>query len=720
MVVIALALVGTTALAVYLSGPKTLVSLASNILIFGLLSLNVVLILLLLFLVVRNLVKLLFERRKGIFGAKLRTKFVVAFVGFSVVPAVLLFLVAISYIGMSTDLWLSNQIEQSLQVSREIADALGQQRSQESLAFARHVSSSLARGEMGTRKALEGLKGIVEGKRREYQLDFLVIYAADMEPIAEAFSTRVSGELQSSVREAIPLRRVMRGQELTRQRKLATEEVIEGFVPLYSSYDPKDVAGVVGAGYLVPRTLGEQMAAISQTHEQYRQLVSQKGPIELNYYILLTVVLLVILFLSSWFGFYLAKQITIPLQALAEKTQDVALGRLDFQLDALARDEVGTLVESFNRMTQQLKKSQQALEASHRELERATLQSDQRRRYMEIVLRNIAAGVVSLDEENRITTVNRSAEQMLGIRWDRVVQRPLEEIIDGEQAALVRSLVDDLRRSGKESLQQEIHTRLGGRVLDLEANITLLRDDEGGYLGMVVVLDDLTERLKAQRMMAWKEVARRIAHEIKNPLTPIKLSAERLRKRYLPGLGEDGGVLNECTDTIVEQVDHLQELVSEFQRFARMPEAHPVPQDLNQIVQDVLVLYRENHPAVKVQAELAGEVPVVPLDREQIQRVLINLLNNALAALPEEGGRIQIRTGYNKALRVVRLEIADNGPGIPPSDKGRLFEPYFSTKEAGTGLGLTIVRSIIMDHRGYIRVMDNEPRGTRFVIELPL
>jgi two-component system nitrogen regulation sensor histidine kinase NtrY len=504
MVVIALALVGTTALAVYLSGPKTLVSLASNILIFGLLSLNVVLILLLLFLVVRNLVKLLFERRKGIFGAKLRTKFVVAFVGFSVVPAVLLFLVAISYIGMSTDLWLSNQIEQSLQVSREIADALGQQRSQESLAFARHVSSSLARGEMGTRKALEGLKGIVEGKRREYQLDFLVIYAADMEPIAEAFSTRVSGELQSSVREAIPLRRVMRGQELTRQRKLATEEVIEGFVPLYSSYDPKDVAGVVGAGYLVPRTLGEQMAAISQTHEQYRQLVSQKGPIELNYYILLTVVLLVILFLSSWFGFYLAKQITIPLQALAEKTQDVALGRLDFQLDALARDEVGTLVESFNRMTQQLKKSQQALEASHRELERATLQSDQRRRYMEIVLRNIAAGVVSLDEENRITTVNRSAEQMLGIRWDRVVQRPLEEIIDGEQAALVRSLVDDLRRSGKESLQQEIHTRLGGRVLDLEANITLLRDDEGGYLGMVVVLDDLTERLKAQRMMAWK------------------------------------------------------------------------------------------------------------------------------------------------------------------------------------------------------------------------
>ena len=714
-------LVLTTALAVYLSGPGTFVSLASNVFIFGLLSLNAILILLLIFLVVRNLVKLLFERKKGIFGAKLRTKFVVAFVGFSVVPAVLLFVVAISYIGTGTDLWLNTQIENSLAMSREVVEAMRQQRGEEGLAFARQVGRMVARQDLLSPGSAQALRAALEARRREFQLDFLAVYSVRMEPLAEAFSSGFPRGGYLSAPEAAPLSRALRGEEWFRNRKTPRGEIIEAYAPLYSAYDPKDMVGVVAAGYLVPQSLSGNMEAISQTYEQYRHLRSQETPIELNYYILLTVALLAVIFLSSWFGFYLAKQITIPLQALAEKTREVASGHLDFQLEEGTRDEIGTLIDSFNRMTQQLKRSQEALEASHRDLQRATMEAQQGRRYMEIVLENVATGVISLDEEDRITTLNRAAEEILGLEAEKALGRSYTEVIPEEQRSLVHGLIAELRRSGRESLRREVQLGLEDRSLSLMVHVNQLRDEKTGHMGVVVVFDDLTELQRAQRMVAWKEVARRIAHEIRNPLTPIKLSAERLRKRYLPGPpGEDAGVMDECTRMIIEQVGHLQALVEEFQRFARMPEVQRTPQDLNRLVRDVVAMYSGSHPQVEIQFDPGDEMEEVPLDRDQFQRVLINLVNNALAAVPEKGGCIQIRTAFNKKLRVARLEVADNGPGVPPEDKARLFEPYFSTKKGGTGLVLTIVRSIVNDHRGYIRVLDNEPRGTRFVVELPL
>jgi two-component system nitrogen regulation sensor histidine kinase NtrY len=720
MVAATLFLICTTALTVYLSGPTTFVSLASNILVFGLLFLNAILILLLLFLVVRNLVKLLFERKRGIFGAKLRTKFVVAFVGFSVIPAVLLFVVAILYIGKSTELWLSSQIEQSLAMSKDIVDAFCREKGTESLTFARQTGRFLVERDLLSDNGSANLQTSLESKRREFQLDFLAVYSTQLDPLADAFSSGIPWEAKVSMRDTALLNHVLRGEERSGILKFPTGEAIAGCVPLYSGYDPKDMIGVVAAGYLVPQTLGTQMEAVSMTYEEYRQLRSQQRPIQLNYYILLTIVLLLVIFLSSWFGFYLAKQITIPVQALAEKTQEVASGRLDFHLDEISRDEIGVLVESFNRMTQRLRSSQHALEASHRELERATLQADQRRRYMEIVLRNVAAGVISLDEEDRITTVNRAAEEMLGIKAEGVLQRKYMDVIKEEHRPTVQALLEELESAPKESIQRELHLNLDGRSLSLGAHVTVLRDEECNYMGMVVVFDDLTELQKAHRMLAWKEVARRIAHEIKNPLTPIKLSAQRLRRRYLRDPQNHEGVLDESTSTIIEQVDHLQTLVNEFQRFARMPSARPTPQDLNRIVEDVVVLYRGGHPTVAILSELDEDLPTLTLDRDQIQRVLINLIDNALAVIPEGDGKIQIRTSFNKRLRVARLEVADNGPGILAKDRGKLFEPYFSTKKSGTGLGLTIVRSIVMDHRGYIRVMDNDPKGTRFMIELPL
>jgi two-component system nitrogen regulation sensor histidine kinase NtrY len=719
IVAVALLLVCSTALTVYLSGPTTFLSLASNILVFGLLSLNAVLILLLLFLVVRNLVKLLFERKRGIFGAKLRTKYVVAFVGFSVIPAVLLFAVALTYISKSTDLWLNNQVEQSLRMSKEVVEAYRRKKGEDSLEFARQISRYLARDPRFSKQETADFSSALEERRRLYQLDFLILYSTRMESLAAVFSARIPKEGRR-VFESRKTSRAVHGEEWIHTWQLLSGEVIEGFVPVYSSYDPKDMAGLIAAGYLIPPRLGEQMEGIVNSYQQYYELRNKANPIKLNYYVLLSIALLVVIFLSSWYGFYLSKQITIPLQALAEKTQAVALGQLDFQLEEVSRDEVGVLVESFNRMTQRLKRSQQALEASHQELRKATQEAEQRRRYMEFVFRNVAAGVIALDADNRITTINRAAEEMLEIQAGDLVNQSFRRAMDNAHQPILRALVKELELGGRESIRREVHLNRADGPLSLNVSVNVLRDEEGAYLGMVVVFDDVTELQKAERMIAWKEVARRIAHEIKNPLTPIKLSAQRLRRRYLPDLLNQGAVLDECTTTIIEQVDHLQGMVNEFQRFARMPTAQPVPEDLNRIIEDVLALYRGSHPQVRIEFNADEEIPTVPLDRDQIRRVLINLVENALAVLPETNGVIQIRTSFNKRLRVVRLELADNGPGIPSEDKARLFEPYYSTKTTGTGLGLTIVRSIVLDHRGYIRVMDNETRGTRFVIELPL
>ncbi len=720
MVAVGLLLLGSTALTVYLSGPSTFVSLASNILVFGLLFFNIILILLLLFLVVRNLVKLLFERRRNIFGARLRTKFVVAFVGFSVTPAVVLFAVAISYIGKSTDLWLNYQIQQSLEMSKEISERYRKEKVAQALGSARSVARFLtARGDLLSQSDM--LQAHLEEKRRDYQLDLLAVYSMDQEVQGHVFSSRLTSEsTHISPRARIPRVKIMRGEEWVGSRRSGLGELVEGIVPLYSGYDPKDINGAVVAGLLISPHMEEPVEIISQTYEQYRELTGRKGLIELNYYVLLSVVLLVVVFLSTWFGFYLSKQITIPLQAVAEKTQEVAEGRLDFRLEEVSRDEVGLLVDSFNQMAKRLRDSHQALEASRRELEKASFQSEQRRRYLEIILGSIGSGVISLDEQDKIVMTNKSAQKLILKPFQEVVGLPVEEVLIPEATGVVRSLLEELARARTEEVQTEIHLPLKEEQVPYRILVSGLRDENQVSLGSVVVFDDLTDMVKAQKALAWKEVARRMAHEIKNPLTPIKLSAQRIRRRHPELLVTEGGILDECTRTIIQQVDHLHEMVNEFQRFARMPELQKTPQDLNQVVTEVVGLYMESHPRVSFDLELAQDLPQAPLDREQMQRVLINLFNNALAVLPRQGGKIQVRTSFNRGLRVARMEVADNGPGIPASHKTRLFEPYFSTKEGGMGLGLTIVRSVVAEHGGYIRVVDNQPRGTRFVIELPL
>ena len=681
------------------------IPVANNIIIFSLININIILILLLIFLVIRNLVKLIFERKRKVLGARLRTKLVVAFVSLSLIPTILLFLVAVGFITNSVEHWFSTQVEQSLQGSLEVAQTYYRDFANDAVSAAQQVGKSLS--EHGIHKGsreMGFLKEHLEAKRKEYYLSSLgialkgegnLIGAED--PALKAISLQLPKDL---------LEAGFSGKEVSRILSVGEGEMITGIAPIFNASEAGtgEVVGIVVASHFIAKSLTVKMREISQAFVEYKQLKILKKPIKFSYMMALLMVTLLIVFSATWFGFHLAKDITVPIKDMAEATSRIASGDLNFRIQMKAADEIGMLVQSFNQMTGDLQVSRSELE--------------QRKKYMEIVLKNVAAGVISIDEKGKVTTINTSAEQMLEIKGEAVLDKSFSEVLPKEYVAQIERLLDELKSSRKDSIERQVVVNLEGKSLSLLINLTTLKDEEGKPLGVVAVFDDLTQLIKAQRMAAWREVARRIAHEIKNPLTPIQLSAQRLRKRYLEKLQPDGAVFDECTRTIVKQVEELKGMVNEFSSFARLPASQPTPNHLNEIVQETLVLFQGFQKQVQFDFS-PDELPILNVDRDQMKRVMINLIKNSLAAI-ENGGKIRIRTSYNPQLQTVRLEVSDDGCGIPDEDKERLFEPYFSTKKAGTGLGLTIVNAIIADHNGYIRVRDNKPKGTTFLIELPV
>jgi two-component system nitrogen regulation sensor histidine kinase NtrY len=370
-------------------------------------------------------------------------------------------------------------------------------------------------------------------------------------------------------------------------------------------------------------------------------------------------------------------------------------------------------------MTDDLRRHQLALKQTNEEVTRSNQELEERRRYMETVLKNVTAGVISVDRAGILTTVNKSAERLLGINAREVLGKNFREVLRSVHLDIVKGMLRDMVISKQDSIRKQVTIPLRDTQLTLMMNLTVLKDENDEFMGTVVVFDDLTQLIKAQRMAAWREVARRIAHEIKNPLTPIQLSAQRLRKRYLDRFDGDDQVFDQCTGMIITSVDEMKTLVDEFSSFARMPAAQPVPSNLAEIAREALSLYEGSHRSIRFGFRADDDLPLLPLDRDQIKRVFINLLDNAVAAI-EGDGRIDLDVSYNRDLRMAVCVVADTGTGIAAEDKSRLFEPYFSTKKSGTGLGLAIVNTIITDHHGFIRVRDNQPRGTRFVIELPV
>jgi two-component system nitrogen regulation sensor histidine kinase NtrY len=696
-------------------------SVSNNILFLVLININVILLLLLFFLTIRNLVKLLFERRKNIMGAKLRTKLVFAFIILSLLPTMILFFFSVQFISSSIEYWYRLPIEKSLRTSLDVGKDYYNRITDDLLSFGNHLGRLITYREYTPRAKDDELERLINDKRLEqHRLVSIKVFSQglDLRVVAQDNSIDLSPFKDPDV--DLLKKCFEEGTDGIDIQSADHGDLVSGIVPVFSRTESKAVVNLIVLSEFVPRVFDNRLDAISRGLEEYEQNMILEQPVKIGYLIWLSIVTLLIIFSSVWFGFFLAKGITIPIQELAEGTKRVAAGDYDFFVDLEAEDEIGVLVNSFNRMTLDLKNSKTQLELTYEELLKSNIEIEQRRLYMEIVLANVAAGVISADTSGRILTINKSAERMLDIKAEDMIGKHYKNVVGPEYVKMINKFLRNKSLFRRGFMERQVRLSFENRTLTLLVSLNVLRDDRGKYLGLVAVFEDLSEIEKAQRMAAWREVARRIAHEVKNPLTPIQLSAQRLKKKYGHRIvQEDGKVFEECTDLIVNQVEELKRLVDEFSNFARMPASNPTPSNINQIITESVGLYKQAQKNTRIVFNDSNEVPICKVDKEQIKRVMINLLDNAIGAIDGDGV-IEIDLSFDKEQEMVRIEVADNGRGIPREHKMRLFEPYFSTKKQGSGLGLAIVSTIISDHNGFIRVHDNKPCGTKFIIELPL
>jgi two-component system, NtrC family, nitrogen regulation sensor histidine kinase NtrY len=698
--------------------------ISGNILLFALINLNAILLLLLAYFVLRNIVKLIFERKRNILGHKLRTRLIIAFIGLTLTPTLPLFLIATQFISSSLDYWFSSRVEQSLEQAVTIGQAYLQEE-QDRLRHDCQVVLAELQVVAGSRSIIALQPTDIPGEVRNRHHISALFLMDGRNQILWA-SSDLAGPFRdlSSLPTNWPTHSVQFNPGTIQIHTLTLSDQRECLVARMTVQDA-NASGTFGPISLLlirllPSRITEKLVAIASGHDNYLQLKLLQHPLKMSHFITFSIVTLLVIFAAIWFGFFLAKSITMPIQEMVEATQRIAQGDLSVRVDVERDDEIGMLVSSFNSMVLDLRETQGKLAGAYQALQESHVELEERRRYMEVVLENVAAGVVSLNAEGRVMTMNKSAEAMLGVQPHEVMGKNYQHRIEKTHQDVIDSFVQSYHATHQAHLEQRIQVNLHDRPMLLLIKATILEDEQRNFMGVVVVFDDLTEFEKAQRVAAWREVARRIAHEVKNPLTPIKLSAQRLRRKYSDLLDQPGSMLDACTSTIVEQVDHMQRLVNEFSNFARLPRSNPTLCDLGTIVESSITLYRHNYPQISFSIEKDEGFPLLHLDQEQFRQVMINLLENAVQAMDGGENSVHIRLTQHEPLKIAILECADTGHGLSAQDKLRIFEPYYSTKERGTGLGLAIVASIVADHHGFIRVRDNFPRGSVFVIELPV
>jgi len=735
-----------------------------RLLLFVLFYVNGILILTIVFVLLRNVYKLLVERHNRILGSKFKIKLVASFIGLSLIPVLILFFIATELFQGTMDRWFSTQVREVREQGNAVAEALSDRIEETALRDAGRVRRVIAGLDLGDPATKPELARRLQEQLSEMDLDLLAVYdgrefiQATVDPRAGiADLPEAPGELLAAAQRDGWAVRTLEPAGVPGPMVLAVvgprpePDADDGpgsgggsddapWRPPTAARGEEPSGVVVAAGVLLDPELAAQVREMRQAYLSYRQVEVQRDDLATSHLLTFLMVTLLILLASSWTGLYLARRVTVPIQALAAGTRRISEGDLDHQVTTEADDELGVLVDSFNRMTGELKRNKEVIERSNAELMEANRDLAEERSLIAAVLDNVAAGVISIGRDGRILTCNGAALAILHQSADEVLGQPVEEAWSDEErsrlARLVRNGAGTDGGTGGTSAgitaagdgdggppqgfgpggdhSEEIHLRLGGEWKVLEGKVTPLRAGDGG---LVLVLEDLTELIKAQQLAAWSEAARRIAHEIKNPLTPIKLSAERVLRRYREGDPNLGAALEEGVEVIGREVATLQAMVDEFSRYARMPRPHPAPTDLGELVGDTLDLYRDVKAGVEVEARIDPDVDRVSLDARQIRRALINLIDNAIEAT-EAPGRVTVAA--QRVNGQVEIRVADTGRGIPAEARDKLFLPYFSTKGRGTGLGLAIVQRIVTDHHGRLRVEDNRPQGTVFTLELPV
>jgi two-component system nitrogen regulation sensor histidine kinase NtrY len=681
----------------------------------------------------RNLVKLYFERKSGQVGSGFKTKLVRIFIVLSLLPAVLLFLLAYGLFSSQMEQWFKAPRVQVMEKSDLLAERYYEEAEQRGKYFAANIAGYIQTSEGLDRIRESELKTKLTEFCHQFNIDNIRVFDRELKLIEDTGNTVSGKEHQDSLNRLIRI--TLNGQAGFDVARLNPDEPFPEISWATASIrNPQ--GGIIGV--VLTETVNAQSARylageVIRAYKQDQQLQQKKDTLLYNTFLVLGLSTLLIVFAFSWFALYLAKRITVPIQALAQGAAAVAAGNLDYRVHCPAFDELDSLIKSFNRMTDDLQENQKRIALTQQSLRHTNVELDDRRRYIETILQTIATGVISLDSGHRIRTMNRAAVGMLHLenfsgkaKLEDVIQAPASDILRG---LLVKSTV-----LGK--VVKNIQLEFPGKCLQVASIVTPLADSEGQPAGWVVVLDDMTELLRMEKLSAWQEVARRLAHEIKNPLTPIQLSAERVLRRYkqmgappedISGSWQDAfrkfdKILEECIQTIIQEAGSLKGLVDEFSRFSRLPEVRLEESDLHAILDTTLGFYNGRIRDVSVEKDYDPEIPKLQLDTEQMKRVFINLFDNALEAMAgnTDGKVLRLHTRLDSKWNSVSIEIIDSGRGFPEEYQDSLFLPYFSARKGGTGLGLAIVRQIVSDHNGKVRAESSKPAGTKIIIDLPL
>jgi hypothetical protein len=664
----------------------------------------------LIFVLLRTLLKLYLERQAGTAGSRFRSKMVLGALVLSFGPVIAMFLFAYGLMNRSIDKWFSQPIEEVHGRSTAVAQLLSSYAGQNALAEARAIATNP-----------EALQGYHTGKFDAVLEEFREHEITLQGGFALAF---YKGQVEASFGAPLPWSLLRTAapdlgavQDKPRQFTLNNREYMLGTAAVEN-------LGHIAVALPLPEKYGAALSQLEQSEQRYQELRRNNKLIRQTYMQALLLITLLVLFGTMWSALALSKLVTRPVTALAEGTEAISAGKLDYRVEVSAGDELGQLVGSFNSMAAEL-------ESNRGQLQEANMRLEERRLHLETILESIPSGVLSLDGTGQVTRVNAALLRMFppdaGVQPGPQIGLRLSDLFPPGQAPEVADEIWRMTRKadrmGTTTSQMEIPN--GGSSLEVGVTVASMTGSQHlRRLGYVIVFEDLSELLKAQKQVAWREVARRVAHEIKNPLTPIALAAERIKRHIARGVrGESSSrnIIESCANTIGSAVETVRRLVDEFSTLARFPQSQPQSADLNQIVRSAMALFEGRLAEVHLQLDLADDLPNVMADPEAIKRVVANLVDNAAESLKDSVVQeIRIATTLLETRDAVEIEISDTGEGLTSETKEKLFLPYFSTKARGTGLGLAIVARILEEHGGTVRVEENHPVGTRFLVELPV
>lgn len=660
--------------------------LPTSILIFLIININLILLLLLIFMILRNLVKFYYERKSRVLGSKIKTRLLMAFILITLIPNFMLFISSANFINSSITYWFNAPVEQALKNSLKVGQNYFNYIEKTHAYFINeNIKENQKVDIVKTKEKLEGSP-----------FDFLEIYSD------KGTRTKLIKTAEYQNADIEPFATISRLEKfpVTITQPMGNKRLIKTIIKQSDKF--------ITLGLIADSSILKNMDRISEGYEEYQQIKLMRNSVKITYILALFVVSFLVIFSAIWFAFYFAKTLTDPIDELVQATQEVSSGNLDFKLTPVSNDEIGFLVTSFNKMTNDLQITKEELQKQNEEMEKRT-------RYIETILKNISTGVIALNSNGVVLAANPAFGNIFKTDNNSLIGKFYKKVLPEKYCEIFSKYIN----SGSLIVEEEVPLQLVIQKdpKNLLLKISSLHDENGISMGIVTACEDVTELEKAHRMAAWREVARQIAHEVKNPLTPISLAAQRLQRKYreIP----DNEVFKECTQTIIDHVGIMRSLVNEFATYSRFPSPQKDLTDFNEVFSSIIPFYKEKYPDILFNTEISQEITKILMDKRQISQAIINLIDNAAAAMNNKGS-INMKITYGDNKDFLKIIFSDSGPGIKESKKTRLFEPYFSTKKSGTGLGLTIVNSIINSHGGSIKIDENHSNGACFIIELPV